>query len=69
MVLNTAVNIRIESNSLMTSTISLTYTVNVGGPPGVKPCEGLGIEADSPASLSSWPSRGDRLEADHFIPV
>lgn len=69
MVLNTAVNIRMESNGLTTSTISFTYTVNVGGLPGVKPCEGLGMEGDSPASLSSWPSRGDRLEADHFIPV
>ena len=48
MVLNTAVNIRIKSNGLTTSTISFTYTVNVGGLPGVKLCEGLGIEGELP---------------------
>lgn len=61
---------RIESNGLMTSIISFSYTVNFGGLPGVKTYKGARDRGGTPPRPSAPGQAGEMdLEADHFIPV
>lgn len=69
-VFNTSVNMRIESNGLMTSIISFSYRVKSGGLPGVKTCEGPRDRGGTPWPPSAPGQAGETdLEADHFIPM